>query len=111
MQSDLLNRYGDIATYLVLDLVVIFVMTYVLYFRRHWRADLLLSYVVLNIGIFVTMSLATQVRVDLAVGFGLFAILSIIRLRSSAVTSRRWRTTSSRWSWVWSTVWACRTAV
>jgi hypothetical protein len=88
MQSDLLNRYGGIATYLVLDLVVIFLMTYVLYFRRHWRADLLLSYVALNIGIFVTMSLLTQVRVDIAVGFGLFAILSIIRLRSSAVTQQ-----------------------
>ncbi len=52
---DLLNRYGDILTYLSIDLVAIFVMTYVLYFRRHWRADLLLSYVALNIGIFVTM--------------------------------------------------------
>jgi len=86
--TDLLNRYGGIATYLVLDLVAILVMTYVLYFRRHWRADLLLSYVALNIGIFVTMSLLTQVRVDIAVGFGLFAILSIIRLRSSAVTQQ-----------------------
>ncbi len=36
--TDLLNRYGGIATYLVLDLVVIFLITYVLYFRRHWRA-------------------------------------------------------------------------
>ena len=88
MQTDLLNRYGDIGIYLGLDLVAIFVMTYVLYFRRHWRADLLLSYVALNIGIFVAMSLLTQVRVDLAVGFGLFAILSIIRLRSSAVTQQ-----------------------
>jgi hypothetical protein len=34
------------------------------------------------------MSLLTQVRVDLAVGFGLFAILSIVRLRSSAVTQQ-----------------------
>ena len=86
--TELLDRYGGIATYLVLDLVVIFLMTYVLYFRRHWRADLLLSYVALNIGIFVTMSLLTQVRVDLAAGFGLFAILSIVRLRSSAVTQQ-----------------------
>ena len=86
--TDLLNRYGDVATYFCLDLVAIFLMTYVLYFRRHWRADLLLSYVALNIGIFVTMSLLTQVRVDIAVGFGLFAILSIIRLRSSAVTQQ-----------------------
>jgi Domain of unknown function (DUF4956) len=86
--TDLLNRYGSIGTYLGIDLVAIFLMTYVLYFRRHWRADLLLSYVALNIGIFVTMSLLTQVRVDIAVGFGLFAILSIIRLRSSAVTQQ-----------------------
>jgi hypothetical protein len=86
--TDLLNSYGGIAAYLGLDLVAIFLMTYVLYFRRHWRADLLLSYVALNIGIFVTMSLLTQVRVDIAVGFGLFAILSIIRLRSSAVTQQ-----------------------
>jgi uncharacterized protein DUF4956 len=85
---DLLHRYGGVATYLGLDLVAIFLMTYGLYFRRHWRADLLLSYVALNIGIFVTMSLLTQVRVDIAVGFGLFAILSIIRLRSSAVTQQ-----------------------
>ena len=88
MQQNLLSGYGSVAAYLCLDLVVIFLMTYVLYFRRHWRADLLLSYVALNIGIFVTMSLLTQVRVDLAVGFGLFAILSIIRLRSSAVTQQ-----------------------
>ena len=88
MLTDLLNRYGGVGTYLGFDLLAIFVMTYVLYFRRHWRADLLLSYVALNIGIFVTMSLLTQVRVDIATGFGLFAILSIIRLRSSAVTQQ-----------------------
>ena len=108
--TDLLNRYGGVATNLGIDLVAIFVMTYVLYFRRHWRADLLLSYVALNIGIFVTMSLLTQVRVDIAVGFGLFAILSIIRLGRARSPSRRWPTTSSRWSWAWSTGWACRTA-
>jgi hypothetical protein len=83
-----LSGLGGVVTYLGLDLLAIFLMTYVLYFRRHWRADLLLSYVALNIGIFVTMSLLTQVKVDIAVGFGLFAILSIIRLRSSAVTQQ-----------------------
>jgi hypothetical protein len=34
------------------------------------------------------MSLLSRVRVDIALGFGLFAILSIIRLRSSAVTQQ-----------------------
>ena len=45
------------------------------------------------------MSVLTQVRVDIAVGFGLFAILSIIRFRSSAVTQQEVATTSWRWSW------------
>jgi len=86
--SDLLTKYAGFATNLGLDLVAIFLMTYVLYFRRHWRSDLLLSYVALNMGIFVVMSVLSNVRVDIAVGFGLFAILSIIRLRSSAVTQQ-----------------------
>jgi hypothetical protein len=86
--ADLVNSYGGVVTYLGVDLAAILLMAYVLYFRRHWRADLLLSYVALNVGIFVAMSLLTQVRVDIAVGFGLFAILSIIRLRSSAVTQQ-----------------------
>ena len=71
-----------------IDLLTIFLLAYVLYYRRHRRADLLLAYVTLNIGIFVAMSLLSTVRVDLALGFGLFAILSIIRLRSSTVTQQ-----------------------
>ena len=70
------------------DVAAIFLLAYALYFRRHRRADLLLAYVALNIGIFVAMSLLSTARVDIALGFGLFAILSIIRLRSSAVTQQ-----------------------
>jgi hypothetical protein len=80
--------YVDEATDLAFDLLAIFLLAYVLYFRRHRRADLLLAYVALNIGIFVAMSLLNTVRVDIALGFGLFAILSIIRLRSNAVTQQ-----------------------
>ncbi len=90
--------------------MAIFVMAYVLYFRRHWRADLLLSYVALNVGIFVTMSLLTKVRVDIAVGFGLFAILSIIRLRSSAVTQQEVAYYFIALVLGLVTVWACRIA-
>jgi hypothetical protein len=81
----------SISTYLVnlsVDVTAIFLMAYALYFRRHRRADLLLAYVALNIGVFVAMSLLSAGRLDAALGFGLFAILSIIRLRSSAVTQQ-----------------------
>ena len=80
--------YADYAIDLTIDVAAIFVMAYALYFRRHRRADLLLGYVTLNIGLFVAMSVLITVRVDIALGFGLFAILSIIRLRSSTVTQQ-----------------------
>ena len=86
--TDLLTRYGDFAIRLGINLAAILLLSYVLYFRRHWRADLLSSYIALNVGIFSVMSLLSVVRVDIAVGFGLFAILSIIRLRSSTVTQQ-----------------------
>ncbi|TWF78459.1 uncharacterized protein DUF4956 [Pseudonocardia hierapolitana] len=82
------SLYIEYGIDLGIDLLAIFLLAYVLYYRRHRRADLLLAYVTLNIGIFVAMSLLSTVRVDLALGFGLFAILSIIRLRSSTVTQQ-----------------------
>src|SRR5918997_1969996 len=85
---EMFTMLTDFAIDLGIDIVAIFLLAYVLYFRRHRRADLLLAYVALNIGIFVAISLLTTVRLDVALGFGLFAILSIIRLRSSAVTQQ-----------------------
>ena len=86
--ADMLTMYADDVIDLGVDLLAIFLLAFVLYFRRHRRADLLLAYVALNLGIFVAMSLLTRVRLDIALGFGLFAILSIIRLRSNAVTQQ-----------------------
>jgi hypothetical protein len=84
----MLTNYGQFATNLAIDVVAVALLAYGLYFRRHRRADLLLAYVVLNIGIFVTVSFLSTARVEVSLGFGLFAILSIIRLRSSAVTQQ-----------------------
>jgi hypothetical protein len=84
----MLSTYADYGIDLGVDLAAVFLLAYALYFRRHRRADLLLAYIALNIGIFVAISLLSTARVDIALGFGLFAILSIIRLRSSAVTQQ-----------------------
>lgn len=73
---------------LVLDLVAIVTLAYGLYYRRHHRRDLLFAYVALNVGIFAVVSLLLVQRVDIAVGFGLFGVLSIIRLRSNEITQQ-----------------------
>ena len=84
----MLTPYASQLINLGVDLGAIFLLAYALYYRHHRRSDLLLAYVALNIGIFVTVSLLSTAKVDIALGFGLFAILSIIRLRSSAVTQQ-----------------------
>lgn len=71
---------------LAVDLTAIFVLSYVLYFRRHGRRDLVLAYVALNVGIFSVVAMLTTKEVGLAVGFGLFGVLSILRLRSDTIS-------------------------
>jgi Domain of unknown function (DUF4956) len=71
---------------LAADLAAIVLLAYVLYFRRHRRRDLLLAYIALNVGIFAVVVLMLNQQVNLAVGFGLFGVLSIIRLRSDSIT-------------------------
>ena len=84
----MLATYENFLINLGVDVIAVALLAHAIYFRRHRRADLLLAYVVLNIGIFVAVSLLSVARVDISLGFGLFAILSIIRLRSSAVTQQ-----------------------
>lgn len=81
-------QYLDLGIRLGIDLVAIFMLAYGLYYRRYQRSDLLLGYVALNIGLFAAMTVLTTVQLDFALGFGLFAILSIIRLRSSTISQQ-----------------------
>jgi hypothetical protein len=71
-----------------MDLVAITVLAYGLYYRRHHRRDLLFAYIALNVGIYAVVCLLLVQRVDIAVGFGLFGVLSIIRQRSSEITQQ-----------------------
>jgi hypothetical protein len=69
-----------------LDLAAIATLAYATYFRRHRRRDLLGAYVALNLGVFSAVTLLATQEVGVGLGFGLFGILSIVRLRSSSIT-------------------------
>lgn len=64
------------------DLVVILVMAFAIYFPRYRRKDLVLSFIVLNVGVLAVSVALESAEVGIGVGFGLFGVLSIIRLRS-----------------------------
>lgn len=72
----------DLLRDLVLNLVAITVLAYGLYFRRHRRRDLFLGYVAFNVCLFSVAAALSAAPLTIAVGFGLFAVLSIVRLRS-----------------------------
>lgn len=67
----------------LVDLVAIAVMSFAIYFPRYRRQDLLLSYIVVNIGILGVVVALESAQVGVGVGFGLFGVLSIIRIRSA----------------------------
>lgn len=70
----------------VVDLVAIVIIAFGVFYRRHRRADLALAYVALNVSLFcVATMIVSETKIGVAFGFGLFAILSIIRLRSEPI--------------------------
>lgn len=71
---------------IAVDLTAAIVLAGPLYFRRHRRRDLMLSYLALNIGVMgVTLALSGS-DVGIGLGLGLFGVLSIVRLRSDQIT-------------------------
>jgi hypothetical protein len=74
--------WGDVLVRLGVDLLAIAVLAYGIYFRRHGRRDLVVIYAMFNVGLFLALVVMTAGSVSVGVGFGLFAVLSIVRLRS-----------------------------
>jgi hypothetical protein len=66
-----------------LDVLAVLILVFVLYFPRHRRKDLVVSYLGVNIGVLaVAEALSSSTVNATGLGFGLFGVLSIIRLRS-----------------------------
>ncbi|AOR37196.1 DUF4956 domain-containing protein [Streptomyces fodineus] len=79
--SDLVTRGG-------LDVVALMVLVGWLYRRRPSVPAMPLVLAALNTGLFAAMSTISAGKFPAGVGFGLFGILSLVRLRSAAFTLR-----------------------
>jgi hypothetical protein len=71
---------------LAFDLVAMSLLAYGIYFTRHRRRDMLIAYMALNVGIMAVTVVLANASVAAGLGLGLFGVLSIIRLRSNALT-------------------------
>lgn len=74
--------YTELSARLFADLVAIGILGYALYLRRHGRRDLLMVLTAFNVGLFAVLAVISSRHIPPGLAFGLFAILSLIRLRS-----------------------------
>jgi hypothetical protein len=79
---------ADALPRLAIDLVALTALTAGLFQPRHRRMDLVVVYVLFNVGLFLALLILVGTRISLGVGFGLFAVLSIVRLRSDTYSHR-----------------------
>lgn len=72
----------------IADLIAIAALC-TIYLIRHNRRELVVSYTIINVGVFVvTEALSFASGTSAGMGLGLFGVLSIIRLRSTALAQR-----------------------
>jgi len=71
--------------YIGLDIVALSILVGALYVPRHGRRDLVAAYIGVNVGVLAVTLLLSSATVAEGLGLGLFGVLSIIRLRSTAL--------------------------
>lgn len=82
-----MESLSQFLAHLALDLVAVAALTFAVYFPRHRRRDLLPAYLALNVALFAVVAALARVGGSggMALGFGLFGVLSMIRLRSESI--------------------------
>ena len=66
------------------DLVVVALLAFVLFYRRHRDREMAISIAAINITLWALTGALASYTLSLGVGFALFAVISVIRLRSAA---------------------------
>ena len=78
--------YIDFIRDLVIDLLALYIFAFVIFYRRYGDRDMTITLALLNLFLFTIVITMTMTEFTLAAGFALFALLSIISLRSVAIS-------------------------
>lgn len=73
----------SILVFIAADLVAIVLLVFGLYYPRHRRRDMVVAFLAVNVGVMGVTYAMTNAEISLGFGLGIFAVLSIIRLRST----------------------------
>lgn len=73
---------------LLIDLAAMVVLVGSIYYRIHKKKDFIFTFFLFNIIIFVITYLLNKVDMSMGAAFGLFAVFSILRLRTEGLTTK-----------------------
>jgi hypothetical protein len=77
--------YSLLLSSLAIDLVLLYLLAYVFFYRRHKRRDVFVAISLINITLYVLGGALGTFTISLGVGFALFSVISIFRLRSETL--------------------------
>lgn len=77
-----MSQYAMLAA----DVVAVLVLVFALFVPRHGRRELVVAFLGVNVGVVAVTAALASGTVGAGLGLGLFGVLSIIRLRSNALT-------------------------
>jgi hypothetical protein len=70
----------------VINLIFIFIIIRVIYFRYSKKEELLFTLFIMGIMVFFVNSMMTSVTLDFGFAFGMFAIFAILRFRTNSIS-------------------------
>ena len=70
----------------VINMIFIFILIRVIYFRYSRKEELLFTLFIMGIMVFFVNSMMTSVTLDLGFAFGMFAIFAILRFRTNSIS-------------------------
>lgn len=71
---------------MIIDILTMLVIIGFIYFRNCHNKELLFTYFVFNIAIFLLTFLLNQVKISMGAAFGLFAVFSMLRYRTEGIS-------------------------
>ena len=83
-----MNGLNDFLIALVLNLITSVIIVRWIYYPKNRSKKYVFSFLAFNLIIFLVLSLMTSVEMSIGVGFGLFAIFSVLRYRTNPIPIR-----------------------
>ncbi len=84
--AELIKILGKFSFRFLIDIVSVFILIRLVYYRVYKRSDLFFTFFIFNVVIFLICFLLNKVELSMGAAFGLFAVFSMLRYRTEDIS-------------------------